>query len=244
VSEPPATPGPSPSGNLRSELLESLSILPGLLSGDGPLPQALAEVCNVCCQTLPDCSAASVVLLEDEGPRVIVNEEQTSVLEQVQMATGRGPCAEAVRTSSVVRAETPDPRFPEFSALAEDRGIRSTICMPIPPQGPAIGTLSLYSTVGSGLTTVHEMAAAVFAAQCALAVAAQDARERAKAIADQMEEALAARAQVDQAKGIVMSIRHCTAEEAQRLLVERSERANRSLDEVAAEILATVRRQG
>ena len=60
------------------------------------------------------------------------------------------------------------------------------------------------------------------------------------ALAHQMEEAMASRAIIEQAKGLIMGQRRCSADEAFRVLVDASSRSNRKLRDVAAHLLAAV----
>ncbi len=55
--------------------------------------------------------------------------------------------------------------------------------------------------------------------------------------------ALAGRAVIDQAKGIVMAALHCSEEQAFRALVEQSQRQNRKLREIATELVEVQQRR-
>ena len=59
----------------------------------------------------------------------------------------------------------------------------------------------------------------------------------ARVIAVRAGTALSTRAVIEQAKGIVMGSRHCPAEQAFLLLAQASQRQNRKLHEIAAEIV-------
>ena len=56
--------------------------------------------------------------------------------------------------------------------------------------------------------------------------------------ADQLAEALRSRAVIDQAKGILMGARRCTAEEAFDILVRLSQQSQRKLRDVAQALVA------
>ncbi|MBY8854388.1 ANTAR domain-containing protein, partial [Saccharothrix sp. MB29] len=56
---------------------------------------------------------------------------------------------------------------------------------------------------------------------------------RARRQADQLQSALTSRAVIDQAKGIVMAVHQVDAEEAFNLLVDRSQRENLKLRDLA-----------
>ncbi|WP_241257707.1 MULTISPECIES: ANTAR domain-containing protein [Nocardiaceae] len=52
-----------------------------------------------------------------------------------------------------------------------------------------------------------------------------------------LQDALARRARIEQAKGILMAVHRITADEAFALLVERSQRANRKVHDIAMEFV-------
>jgi AmiR/NasT family two-component response regulator len=56
-------------------------------------------------------------------------------------------------------------------------------------------------------------------------------------LAEHLESAMLSRAVIDQAKGILMGQRRCTAQEAFDVLVTLSQRSNRKLLEVAAALV-------
>jgi AmiR/NasT family two-component response regulator len=59
-----------------------------------------------------------------------------------------------------------------------------------------------------------------------------------ESLSEHLRTALASRATIDQAKGIVMARQHCTPEEAFDLLVQISSRTNEKLREVARRVVA------
>ncbi|MFI6566160.1 ANTAR domain-containing protein [Streptomyces sp. NPDC050534] len=58
---------------------------------------------------------------------------------------------------------------------------------------------------------------------------------------EQLEQALASRAVIDQARGMVMALAPCTSERAWDLLVDVSQRSNIKLRAVAAALVATTK---
>ncbi|TMK16611.1 MAG: ANTAR domain-containing protein, partial [Actinobacteria bacterium] len=69
------------------------------------------------------------------------------------------------------------------------------------------------------------------------ALANAKVHERDIALATQLEEALASRAIIDQAKGIIMARDRCTAEEAFDSLRVASQAANRKLRDIARDVV-------
>lgn len=93
-----------------------------------------------------------------------------------------------------------------------------------------IGALDLYADAPNSFHDKDRAAAALFAAHAAVAFAA--ARERI-----QFQEALASRDVIGQAKGILMTQSHITADEAFDMLRRASQRLNRKLVSIAQDIV-------
>ncbi|NHC16652.1 ANTAR domain-containing protein, partial [Motilibacter deserti] len=77
----------------------------------------------------------------------------------------------------------------------------------------------------------------------AVAVANATSFANARAEAEQMAQAMASRAVIEQAKGVIMATRHVTADEAFTMLIEASQRANRKLRDIALDITRSATRQ-
>jgi len=70
-----------------------------------------------------------------------------------------------------------------------------------------------------------------------------DAYWTARARSEQLEEALGSRAEIEQAKGIIVGALRCTPDEAFDTLVRQSQQQNRKLRDVAAEIVRNASRR-
>lgn len=77
----------------------------------------------------------------------------------------------------------------------------------------------------------------VFAAQAAIVLANAQAYWDARTLSEQMSEAMEHRSTIEQAKGIIMAGGGRNADEAFQVLVRASQRENRKLRDVAAEIV-------
>lgn len=118
---------------------------------------------------------------------------------------------------------------------AVQAGVLSTLAA----GGAPIGALNLFSAVEHGFGDATRAPAALFAVQAAVTVA--NAQTAAQAAA-QFEAALASRAVIDQAKGILIAAHGCSPDEAFTRLRERSQHENRKLRSVAEEIVAQAQR--
>ncbi|WP_242900629.1 ANTAR domain-containing response regulator [Actinomadura terrae] len=132
-----------------------------------------------------------------------------------QLARGRGPVFDAAlgrRTvnSDDILAET---RWPEAMADMLRRGVRCfTTTAHLNP--PVLVTLTLYGVTPNALGPGRHALAALLMAQGSAAVTNTRQYEDAHRTAAQLQEAVHARAVVDQAKGILMHALGCDADEA------------------------------
>jgi GAF domain-containing protein len=117
--------------------------------------------------------------------------------------------------------------------------VLSSLSVPLPFQGATIGALNNYArrtaAFGESDLAVGEEAAAFVA----IAVGNAEAAARATDDVTNMRQAMASRAVIEQAKGILMERYKITAEQAFTLLTHASQRSNVKLRDVAEELTAT-----
>jgi small neutral amino acid transporter SnatA (MarC family) len=128
-----------------------------------------------------------------------------------------------------------DTRWPAFTKTAADRGVLSTLSLPLTAGPGAIGALNMYSKTVNGFVDDDE--AAVFGVQAAIVLSNAQAFWAAQQLASDLEIALESRAVIEQAKGIIIGARRCSPDAAFDILVKQSQRENRKLREVAVEIV-------
>ncbi|WP_245667483.1 ANTAR domain-containing response regulator [Actinomadura macra] len=132
-----------------------------------------------------------------------------------QLSRGRGPVFDVVLgrralSSNDLLAET---RWPEAMADMLRRGVRCFITSPhLNP--PVLVTLTLYGVTPKALGSGGHALAALLVAQGSAAVSNSQQYDVVHRTAVQLQEAVEARAIVDQAKGIIMHALGCDADEA------------------------------
>ncbi len=104
-----------------------------------------------------------------------------------------------------------------------------------------VGALNVYSRRPDRFGAEDVSLGELIAAQAGVAMQVAAAFFRHRDLALQMQTALASRARIEQAKGVLMASRGCTEDEAFRLLVELSQSSNRKLREVAEALVASTR---
>jgi GAF domain-containing protein len=160
-------------------------------------------------------------------------------IDQRQYEAGKGPCLDASRDGAIygITSTAKDERWPEFARAALDHGIRSTLSLPLVVGDQSLGALNLYATTESAFSEGHQQGAASFATQASVVLANAQAYWDARALTEQLNEAMQSRAVIEQAKGIVMAQSHVDADTAFGMLRRASQRSNRKLRDVARELI-------
>ncbi len=153
--------------------------------------------------------------------------------DETQEALGEGPCLDAIwqQETVVVDDFVTDGRWPRFAAHASELGAASLISFRLYVQDDTLGALNLYGGRDVRFGQEARLIGEVFAAHAALALS--EARQY-----RQLNEALASRDAIGQAKGLLMAQHNITARRAFDLLVRASQDANIKLTEVASWLIA------
>ena len=150
-----------------------------------------------------------------------------------------------------------DQRWPAYAAFAADRGINSSLSIPLTVRGPAtlagpvvdsspiaaavvdgrVGVVNLYSRREGDFSAEERWAAQTFAEQAAVAIYNARTYEAAHQLTMDLQAALTSRAVIEQAKGILIARHAVSPEDAFDLLRERSQQANRKLRVIAQELV-------
>src|SRR5688572_28685984 len=130
-----------------------------------------------------------------------------------------------------------DGPWPEFRAAAAEHGILSTLSFPLIVDKQGVGAMNLYSRREQGFAEIDVDDARLYADQAAIVLANAQAYWDAKELSQGLGEAMAHRAVIEQAKGILMSAQRCDPDTAFDLLVRASQRENVKLRDVARRIV-------
>ena len=210
------------------------------------LAQVLQRIAELAEKSLPGAEEVSVSLIDGGDPFTPASTGPMALsADEAQYAEGSGPCLEAASSGKPVLVQdmTVDQRWPGYVPQGRAAGVGSSMSVPLPVQAPVLGALNIYAGRAHAFDEDSMGAAQAFAGYAAVAVANAQLYETTAALARQLEEAMASRAEIEQAKGLIMGQRGCTAEEAFQFLVSASSRSNRKVRDVAAELIATTRRR-
>jgi GAF domain-containing protein len=220
---------------------ESLIALASVLVAEQSLEKTLRQVLELACAALPGGDEGGITLLEAEGPRTAIATSDAALrVDSAQYdAAAGGPCLEAYRRQQILRidATATDPRWPEFAAAAAAEGLGSALSVPLVVGGDGLGALDIYCRREHGFTAADEQLAAKLGSCASVALANARIYWRAARLADQLQQVLSTRGVIEQAKGILIAQRGCSAEHAFHLLAEVSQRNHLTLPEVAADLV-------
>lgn len=211
-----------------------------IVLGTQPLPAVLEQVLHLARRVLPVEVEASITLISTDDPSTVAfTSDSALALDERQYEDDRGPCLACADSGTVLSVPdmTADDRWPRFAAAAVDRGIRSSLSIPLPMQREVTAALNLYATEPGAFDDDTVELAQTFAGHAAVAVANAHLYETTAVLAEQMKEAMASRAVIEQAKGIIMRDRGCTPDEAFDALVRLSQESHLKLRIVAQRLV-------
>jgi GAF domain-containing protein len=190
---------------------------------------------------LSDADSSGVLLKTGDGLTLLAaSSEEASVLESFQAQHLDGPCVEAFRSSRPVHAadeEEMTSRWPDFSKVARDRGLRSVMAVPLALRQTPIGAMGFVRKRPGPVGEMDRMRLSALADMTAVAIAlAQGADSHARTAA-QLQLALDSRVVIEQAKGMVMAAAGLQPSDAFELLRRYARRRGEKLTAVAEAVV-------
>ncbi len=158
---------------------------------------------------LLDADAAGILLADAQGTLQVVatSNEESAMLELLQLQADQGPCVECFHTGVPVGvpdlAETGD-RWPRFIAAIAERGTyRSVHALPLRLRGTAIGGLNLFHSQPGALPAADLALGQALADVATIGILQERAIRRGEVVHEQLQNALNSRVIIEQAKGVL-----------------------------------------
>ncbi len=222
---------------------DSFAELSKILLDAQPLEAVLDRVAQLVKQSIPGAGEVSVTLMDDgRAHSAAFTGEPAMALDERQYDEGFGPCLDAAVSGNTIQIEdtSSSDSYPEFSRHAHALAVRRTLSVGMPiPQG-IIGGLNIYGLDEKPFDEEAVRLAETFAGYAAIALANAALYHNTAELAAQMRDAMRSRAVIEQAKGVLMAARHCSADQAFALLTQASQRTNRKLRDIAADVVENV----
>jgi GAF domain-containing protein len=208
--------------------------------GNQTLGDTLHQVAGLTVQAVPGADHVGITLLVgDKLKTSVFSHPEVPEIDQAQYRTGEGPCVEAYRTGLPYRIEsTVEPgRWQAFRDSAARHGVLSTLSLPLSVHDATLGAMNFYAEVEHAFDEDEQRVAELFATQAAFLLANAQAYWDARNLSENLEQAMASRAEIEQAKGIIMATMVVTADGAFEQLRHQSQYENLKLREIAREIV-------
>jgi GAF domain-containing protein len=166
----------------------------------------------------------------------------TLEIDAVQYQLDEGPCLEAARTQTEVRASlgvngTAHERWPLFAESVRRDGMQSLLALPLVSGGECVGALNLYGHAAHAFDTFEASLARIAASRAADSIVAVLQLDGVQRLAGQLEQAMASRAVIEQAKGALMATRGIDEHAAFEWLRQTSQTQNVKVRTLAEQVL-------
>lgn len=215
---------------------EAFDELARITLADHSLDSVMQKVCDLAKRTVPAVDEVSVTLLEGGKARTVAYTGEIALqLDERQYERGYGPCLDGIEANEPVHIASmrTEQRWPAYVAAAWEHGAGSSLTMPIPLLREVAAALNMYATREHAFDEQSIELAGTFSAYAGVALANMHLYDAQARVADQLQAAMASRAVIEQAKGILMATRRCSSQAAFDLLVKLSQDSNRKLRDVA-----------
>lgn len=208
--------------------------------GEVGLDDVLQHVAELAKRVLPTPAEVWVTLVRGgTGHTAAFTHDLAHHINERQYAQGRGPRPDAVASGDILPLldlATED-RWPDWTERGLKTGVASSVSIDLPIQEAVVGALNVYARAPHAIDGDTIAVLETFAAYAAVAVANAQLYDSTAALALRIQEAMASRAVIEQAKGVIMADRHCTPTEAFAILTTVSQDFHRAVRDVARDII-------
>jgi GAF domain-containing protein len=166
-------------------------------------------------------------------------DERTLKVDTEQYDAGDGPCLHAARTGSVVLVDSEEAqeRWPQFCAAARTEGIRSFLAAPLFTNEQSVGSFNLYGRDPAAFDRLDAEVLDLLTTTVSRTIGDFARYKSANLVAETIQGALANRAPIEQAKGMLMALHGIDAGAAFDLLRRESQAKNVRLHVIASDLV-------
>jgi GAF domain-containing protein len=215
----------------------------GLLVEAPDVDALLDKTVHLAADVVVPVAACGLTVRRDGRPFTAATSNDTaSQVDEIQYRMDEGPCLDALRTGTVVSVDDlgQDARWPRYRPHAIAHGVVSSLSLPLTVEGETLGAMNLYAATPAAFDGPHRDRAEAFAARSSAALTLSLRQLHQTEMRQQLADAMMSSSVIDQAVGIMMGQQRCTAAAAFDLLRQASQRRNRKLRDIAAEIVTSV----
>ncbi|MHA7274817.1 GAF and ANTAR domain-containing protein [Arthrobacter sp. Bz4] len=193
--------------------------------------------------SLLDAAAVGLLLADPHGELQVVasTNEESRLVEMLQLQAGAGPCVECFKTGVVITIDSIDsmgPRWPEFQAAALSQGFHSIHAVPLRVRDRTIGAMGLFGRDVGALTAEDSAIGQALADVATIGLLHERTIREGTLINDQLQRALTGRVLVEQAKGVISQTKNVDLDEAFNMIRRYSRSHHLGLQDTARKIVS------
>lgn len=196
---------------------------------------------GVCVEVLGVTAAGIMLADQHSSLRVFAStDEETRMLELLELQNNDGPCLEAFRTSKAVDGVDLSlflARWPSFAPAAMSAGINTAHAVPMRLRAQTIGALNLFHTRIQPLSPHQRDVARVMADMAAIGIINNWSSRQQDVLAQQLQGALTSRVIIEQAKGVLAGRDGLTMGQAFEVLRRTARTSRRPIADIANDIV-------
>jgi GAF domain-containing protein len=214
-----------------------------LLLATDDITDFLDQLTVLTVKVLPGELSCGITLRRNHGAFTVASSDtRASQVDEIQYGHDHGPCLHTLGTGEVVVVDdlAQDDRWDGYQLPALGHGVRSSLSLPLRADGEVIGALNIYASTPRAFGPAEQLVAGRFADEASRALALAVRMAERSEMSAHLQSALASRAVIDQALGIIMGQHRCTADEAFEVLRSISQNRNVKLRDIAAEMVTAV----
>jgi GAF domain-containing protein len=226
-----------------TDLADALTELADLMVATPSMDKFLNDLARLATAVITPPASCGITLAQDNRPLTVASSDPLAThVDEVQYGHDRGPCLQAMRTGQIVIAAdlAAEQRWGAYPAYALSYGVHSSLSMPLTVDGASRGALNLYAGTAHAFGPTEQQHAELFAGAASAALTVVTRQGHQVLLSEQLRDALATRAVIDQALGILMGRNSCDSDTAFAILRESSQHQNRKLHDVATDIVIAV----
>ena len=213
---------------------------------ESSLDDVLRQVASTARRALSGAAEVSVTLVRRDVAYTAAHTGELALrLDERQYEHDQGPCLQAAKEQTTISVPdtASDPRWEGWAARAAAAGAGSVLSVGLPMLDDVNGALNIYGDRPGAFDDEAVTLAQSFAGYAAVALANAHLYHNTSELVRHLQAAIESRAVIEQAKGIIMAERRCTADDAFALLTKVSQNTNRKLRDVAAALVAGIQPQ-
>ena len=234
-------------GSYPEDLAETFSDIARRLYRAETVDDTLQEIAELARRTVEGCDFAGMSIVRNKDIETPAQTDSTvGDLDALQSEIGEGPCVDAIAEHQTFYAEdlSAEDRWPAFARQAVEKGMMSLLSFRLFVEEDGfgertMGALNLYARKPAAYDETAREVGLILASHASVALAAAQALAQEREQVAHLDQALASRDVIGQAKGILMERERLTADQAFDLLRRASQNLNVKLRDVADRVAET-----